>query len=648
MEGPAWPEDPRELGDERLRVGDVLEAVLQDRRVDRAGRQREILQIADVDVEVVAPGRLCCCRVALDADDAAAPRPEVEQEVAVAAADIDDAADARTPRGDADVEAAAGDPTEERLRADRSAEPDASRDVAQDIPHSLLHRRASPAHVRVVRRTVVRLDGLLVGPRVEPPKATAPTTDNSRPPTRRPGGRNLEQRVGGSVPADARRLLPHSHAWTVPYPLSTPAPRAIVARVRDRRALVVITDLPAPPRSGNHLRDLQTLRVLNELGFDVGVVAADHAPTAARELGTEARLLARVSVAREQATPRARLRRMLRLARAASRSSEPGPWSFPYVDAGIDKAVAHALDEHAPDVVILRSTLAHLAREIRPRVETLVLDAHDAESFLARTLLRLSPWTHRPVALLRLKAAVKAEALSAIADEVWVPTEREAAHMRPRAGNAAVLVVPNGVEVRPTLPARSPEDVLLFVAGFGYPPNVAAATRLVEEILPRVRRTHPNVQVELVGRDLPGDAASRWARNGVTWHGVVDDLAPLYRRAAAFVLAYDASTEAGTPLKVAEAVANGVPVVATPNATEPIGLEHETHVLTAVDSAELAAHVVHILDGADDAAARASRAHAWAAENLAPAAIARRLRERSRLCATPSARAAANRAPSTR
>lgn len=402
--------------------------------------------------------------------------------------------------------------------------------------------------------------------------------------------------------------------------------------VRSPRALAVIADLPSPPRSGNHLRDLQNLTLLDLLGYDVSVVAGDHSPGGGREVGDRARLVGSVPIAPESTDLAARGRRLLRLASGALRSSRPGPWALPYVDAGLPAVVASAIDELSPDVLVLRSTLADLAACFRPLVRTVVLDVHDAETFLARSLLSLSDPLHSAVGVVRLAAAARAERLSAIADEVWAPSAREAAHLRRVAQGTPVLVVPNGVPVPGDPPARRRRRRdLLLVAGFGYPPNEAAAIRLVEEILPQVERSFPETRVCLVGRDLRSELSRRWSGRPVVWHGVVDDLEPFYANSAALVLAYDPSTDAGTPLKVAEALACGLPVVATRNATQPLGLVHDVHVLNADHSEAIAESVCRILDDPESAHQMALRGYARAREALDPTAIAASLRTASLL-----------------
>jgi glycosyltransferase involved in cell wall biosynthesis len=396
-----------------------------------------------------------------------------------------------------------------------------------------------------------------------------------------------------------------------------------------RTALAVFSDLPDPPRSGNHLRDLQTLVILEELGLDVSVVAGDHAPGSKRTIGSRGQLIQTVPIAPASTSTRARIRRLAQLGAAAALPSRPGPWALDYEDAGLSEAVVGAVETLRPDVVLLRSTLGHLAPRLRRHVDVLVFDVHDAETFQAMSVLRLTTGRRRPVGLLRLAAARRTERLIRLADEAWVPSQPEIAHLTAIAPGPRILLVPNGVEIDEEFPIRRPGRELLLVGGFGYPPNQAAAIRLVEEVLPLVLKSHPDVSVTLVGRDLSPALGKRWAAEPVRWHGVVDDLQPFYDRAAALVLAYDASTSTGTPLKIAEAIAKGVPVVATPNATEPLGLSDELHVLTGSTGAELAAAVARVLANPRRSEERARRAHDWGRRTLDPRALAQRLRRDS-------------------
>ena len=103
---------------------------------------------------------------------------------------------------------------------------------------------------------------------------------------------------------------------------------------------------------------------------------------------------------------------------------------------------------------------------------------------------------------------------------------------------------------------------VLFVAGFGHPPNVDAAKFLVEEIMPIVWQMRPDVRLMLVGSNPTAEVkALDSERVAVT--GYVDDptLARLYRqsRVAVVPLRYGA----GIKSKVVESLQQGLPLVTT-------------------------------------------------------------------------------------
>jgi glycosyltransferase involved in cell wall biosynthesis len=209
-----------------------------------------------------------------------------------------------------------------------------------------------------------------------------------------------------------------------------------------------------------------------------------------------------------------------------------------------------------------------------------------------------------------LTAARRAQRALAAGDEVWLPSEDEARRLDDHVGDARVLVVPNGLVVpsRPPDPRPGATDLVL-VAGYGYPPNAEAARVLVDEVWPRVRAVRRDVGVTLIGRDLPEIDAQRWRRAGVDVLGVVDNPAPHLARAAALVFLPSWST--GTQLKVAEAIATGLPVVTTPPVARALGLREGEEVLLADDAAEASAQTLRLLG--DGALARRLQLAGWEA-----------------------------------
>ena len=162
--------------------------------------------------------------------------------------------------------------------------------------------------------------------------------------------------------------------------------------------------------------------------------------------------------------------------------------------------------------------------------------------------------------------------------------------------------------------APSHAQELLFVGGYGHPPNVDAATWLVEEILPRIHQHLPSARLHLVGSNPP-DSVRALAGNAVTVHGYVSDeeLTALYRRVGAAVvpLRYGA----GVKGKVIEAIASHVPLVTTDVGAE--GIPDCEAVMWIENTAELLAQrLVRILSGDEDVGARLGQHEAWLATHF--------------------------------
>lgn len=152
-------------------------------------------------------------------------------------------------------------------------------------------------------------------------------------------------------------------------------------------------------------------------------------------------------------------------------------------------------------------------------------------------------------------------------------------------------IIPNGVRLPPLVVAEREPYTLLFVGNFEYAPNTDAALRLVQDILPRVQQSLPAARVWLVG-NAPPPVLRALASPTVTVTGYVDDLAPYYQRASVFVSAL--TLGAGLKNKILEALAHGLPVVATPLSVDGIAVQHRTHALTG-SVEELAGLVVEAL-----------------------------------------------------
>ena len=145
------------------------------------------------------------------------------------------------------------------------------------------------------------------------------------------------------------------------------------------------------------------------------------------------------------------------------------------------------------------------------------------------------------------------------------------------------------------MPLSSRSD-LLFVAGFGHPPNEDAAVWLVESILPLVHQICPSVRLYLVGSN-PTERVRSLESDHVIVTGYVEDqvLQDFYEhcRVAVVPLRFGA----GIKSKVVEALQRGVPLVTTSVGAQGLhGVEGVACV--ADDESSIARYIADLL--ADD------------------------------------------------
>ncbi|WP_213949638.1 glycosyltransferase [Luteibacter sp. dw_328] len=123
---------------------------------------------------------------------------------------------------------------------------------------------------------------------------------------------------------------------------------------------------------------------------------------------------------------------------------------------------------------------------------------------------------------------------------------------------------------------------LLFIGGFGHPPNADAMHWMASEILPALRRVVPDANI-LVAGDVPEGHRRSLSDTGLRMLGRVPDLEPLMSSALASIAPLRFG--AGVKGKINMAMSHGLPVIGTTVAVEGMRLEDGNDVLVA-DTAE--------------------------------------------------------------
>jgi glycosyltransferase involved in cell wall biosynthesis len=226
-----------------------------------------------------------------------------------------------------------------------------------------------------------------------------------------------------------------------------------------------------------------------------------------------------------------------------------------------------------------------------------VIDAVDSITSLFEQAARQAPfWRQRLVARLDLGRTRQFEAgLSMRFERTLVSSHRDAAALTALArGQAAsrVVAVPNGVDLDyfHPLPSVPEPETILFSGKISYHANEAAVLELAHRIMPLVWSERPNARLVIAGKD-PSQAVSRLSADSrIAVTGFVDDLRPFFWSATVVVAPLVYAT--GIQNKVLEAMACGVPVVASPAACAGISAPPGRALLVGADAHQIAAHVV--------------------------------------------------------
>jgi glycosyltransferase involved in cell wall biosynthesis len=126
---------------------------------------------------------------------------------------------------------------------------------------------------------------------------------------------------------------------------------------------------------------------------------------------------------------------------------------------------------------------------------------------------------------------------------------------------------------------------LLFVGGFGHPPNEDAVRWFAREVLPQLREAENTIELHIVG-DID-DASRRFLEQaGLIVHGRVTDLTSLLGEARLSVAPLRFG--AGVKGKVNQAMSHGLPVVLTTIAAKGMHLIHGVDAMIADEPAAMA------------------------------------------------------------
>jgi hypothetical protein len=396
------------------------------------------------------------------------------------------------------------------------------------------------------------------------------------------------------------------------------------------KILFICHRVPFPPRVGSKIRPFN---IIQHLSRTHEVTVASLARTAA-EAEEAAGLAAHCRDLLVETVPFP-----LDVLRMIARLPTRVPSSMGYFFAPrLKRRIDDLLRTRSFDLVFVHcSSVAQYVDHLRGPIKIIDFCDIDSAKWLAYAATRAFPLSLG----YRLEGAKLKHAEVALAagfDLATCATAAEVDTLRSYGVTAPAEWFPNGVDIAYFTPASAPPeaDTLCFLGRMDYYPNQQAMLAFCRDVLPRVRAERPRVRLFIVGAE-PSRAIRRLADiPGVAVTGTVADVRPYVHRSMVSIAPL--SIARGTQNKILEAMAMGVPVVASAIAARGTDAVPGEHLLVASNPDAFAAAIVSLLADASLRARVAAGGRARVLARLTWPAAMRRLDGLIADCAAAKAR----------
>jgi len=369
--------------------------------------------------------------------------------------------------------------------------------------------------------------------------------------------------------------------------------------MRPLRILWILPYLPWPTTSGGKLRQYHLLRCLAARGHRITLLVQSKVPL---DVATQAQLEPLledliVLQRRPLRSPRTMLAGLLSPAPLLASVNGHAP--------AFSSALQQLLQQSWDVVQLEHSYMYEPCRgPLQQHARGFLLSEHNVESTLAEVTYSRLPAVFRPLARLDRWRYQRWERQVVGAARKVVALTEDDAKVLAAYSQQPIAVVVNGTDTEAfaEVLADPASGRILFVGNFEYAPNIDAVEWLLDEIMPAIWAAAPQTRLCLCGYALPTQWAERWPDTRIEWRGFVPSLQPVQAKSSLFLAAL--RDGGGSKLKVLEAMAAGVPVVATQQAVSGLDVQRGTHYLGGSDTAALVAAALQLL--ADPQLARAT------------------------------------------
>ncbi|PZU28057.1 MAG: glycosyl transferase [Stenotrophomonas sp.] len=356
------------------------------------------------------------------------------------------------------------------------------------------------------------------------------------------------------------------------------------------RILWILPYLPWPTTSGGKLRQYHLLRCLAARGHRITLLVQSKVPLDAATQAQLEPLLERLIVL--QRRPLRSLKTMIN----GLLSPVPLLASVNGHAPDFGRTLGTLLEQPWDVVQLEHSYMYEPCRGPLQRYAAgFLLSEHNVESTLAEVTYSRLPAVFRPLARLDRWRYQRWERQVVGAARKVVALTEDDAKVLAAYSRQPIAVVVNGTDTEAfaEVVADPGAGRILFVGNFEYAPNIDAVEWLLDEIMPAIWAAAAQTRLCLCGYALPTHWAERWPDARIEWRGFVPSLQPVQAKSSLFLAAL--RDGGGSKLKVLEAMAAGLPVVATAQAVSGLDVQRGTHYQGGGDTAALVAAALQLL-----------------------------------------------------
>jgi len=174
-------------------------------------------------------------------------------------------------------------------------------------------------------------------------------------------------------------------------------------------------------------------------------------------------------------------------------------------------------------------------------------------------------------------------------------TNEDIAFTKSLSPTAKFRLLTNGTDIEKFVPdSFEKRDTILFSGKFDVWANQLMAERIVNKIIPLVKKEYPNIKFTFVGAN-----PSRWHKN-LAQQGIIElfsdvpSMVPYLQKARVYLHPHIGAS--GIQNKLLEALSCGCPVVTTDSGNQGIYGIHREHLMLGVSDQEIASNIIELLN----------------------------------------------------